>query len=347
MSSSTSKLFQPFKIGSIAELQHRVVMAPLTRNRGDSEHVHIARGVEHYAARSRVPGTLVVGEATHIAHRATGYTLHAPGIYTDAQIAGWKKITDAVHANGSYIVLQLWALGRAATPEVLAHEDASFPYVSSGDVPVPGASRAPRPLTHAEIKEYAQLYAQAAANGVQRAGFDGVEIHGANGYLIDQFLKSYTNNRTDEYGGSPEGNARFALEVVEAVVQAVGADKVGLRLSPWQSLYEPVMLDPKPTFSYLVRELAARVPDLAYLHVIEPRVQGSYDADAHDELIAFGRYFTSNPDLVERLRDDLPLTPYERSHFYTEDTAVGYNDWPRYGEDKPVPAPNTGVYVNP
>ncbi|KAI0039631.1 FMN-linked oxidoreductase [Auriscalpium vulgare] len=380
-SMSTPKLFQPYKLGSIGELKHRIVMAPVTRNRGNNKHVLVERSVEHYRARSVVPGTLIIGEATYIAQKASGYTFHVPGIWNDEQIAGWKKVVDAVHANGSYIVLQLWALGRAAIPEVLEQEDPSLPYVSAGDIQVEGVSKAPRPLTHADIKEYVQLYAQAARNGMEKAGFDGVEIHGGNGYIIDQFLKDRTNNRTDEYGGSDENKARFALEVVEAVANAVGQDKVGLRLAPWQTRFDYRLYrdDPKPTFGYLVRQVRERLPDLAYLHVIEPRIQDSFEielnetndflrelwkgktymtaggftremalehAEHTDELIGFGRAFISNPDLVERLQKNIPLTPHDRTHFYTLETEVGYNDYPRHDEDKPIPPPNENAIAS-
>ena len=153
------------------------------------------------------------------------------------------KVTDAIHANGSFIYLQLWALGRTASIEELKKEDPSFEYVSAGDVPLPRTPEQqeepprPRPLTKGEIAEYVQLYATAARNAVERAGFDGVEVHGANGFLLDQFLKETSNNRTDEYGGSPENNSRFVLEVVAAVTAAVGEERVGLRLSPWLSLF--------------------------------------------------------------------------------------------------------------
>ena len=270
---------------------------------------------------------------------------------------GLSKVTDAVHAKGSFMYLQLWALGRTASIEELKSEDTSFEYVSAGDVPLPRTAQQheepprPRPLTKAEIAEYVQLYATGARNAVERAGFDGVEIHGANGFLLDQFLKETSNNRTDEYGGSPENNSRFVLEVVEAASAAVGEDRVGLRISPWLSLFGtraffafivfmtshcgPLTAatdnpgnKPIPVFTYLVTELRRRHPNLGYLHVVEPRVQGIVDrsfenesndflrtiwsgkrwisaggftrdsamkqADEHGELIAFGRYFTSN-----------------------------------------------------
>ena len=260
---ATSKLFQPIQVGTVT-LQHRVVMAPLTRYRGNSKHTPTDLAVEHYAARASVPGTLLISEATFIAHKASGESFHVPGIWSDEQVVAWKKVcfatltstciferfliskvTDAVHAKGSFMYLQLWALGRAASVEKLKQEDPSFEYVSAGDVPLPRTPEQeqkgedaprPRPLSKAEIAEYVQIYATAARDAVERAGFDGVEIHGANGYLLDQFLKETSNNRTDEFGGSPENNSRFVLDVVAAVSAAVGEERVGLRLSPWLSL---------------------------------------------------------------------------------------------------------------
>jgi NADPH2 dehydrogenase len=344
-------------------------MAPLTRYRGNSRHTPTDLLVEHYAARGSLPGTLIISEATFIAHKASGYSFHVPGIWSDEQVAAWKKVTDAVHAKGSFMYLQLWALGRAASVEQLKKEDPSFEYVSAGDVPLPRTREQeengedaprPRPLSKAEISEYVQLYATAAREAVERAGFDGVEMHGANGHLLDQFLKETSNNRTDEYGGSPENNARFVLDVVAAVSAAVGEERVGLRLSPWSLIDNPGN-NPIPVFSYLVTELRRRHPNFGYLHVVEPRVRGILDrtvdgesndflrtiwagkrwisaggftrenaikqADEQGELIAFGRYFTSNPDLPVRLQKDIPLTPYNREVFYIEGSPVGYNDY--------------------
>ncbi|KAI0288227.1 FMN-linked oxidoreductase [Russula brevipes] len=293
---ASSKLFQPIQFGKIT-LEHRVVMAPLTRNRGNNRHIPTDHVVEHYAARASVPGSLIIGEASFIAHKASGTTSHVPGIWSDEQITAWKKVTDAVHAKGSFMYLQLWALGRVASPEQLEKEDPSFECISSGDVPLPALPTTapiaqhdgrPRSATKAEIAEYVELYATAARNAVERAGFDGVELHGANGYFIDQFLKETANNRTDEYGGSPENRARFPLEVVDAVSAAVGEERVGLRLSPWLTNFgtlpvfaNPPFLDwelmllaltsssladnpgnnPVPTFSYLVSEVRRRHPN--------------------------------------------------------------------------------------
>jgi len=370
---ATSKLFQPTQVGTVA-LQHRVVMAPVTRYRGNAKHTPTDLVVEHYAARASIPGTLIISEATYITHKASGDSFNVPGIWSDEQAAAWKKVTDAVHAKGSYMYLQLWAIGRAASVKQLKSEDPSFEYVSAGDVPLPkeplheeeygNDPPHPRPLTKGEIAEYVRLYATAARSAVQRGGFDGVEIHGANGYLLDQFLKETSNNRTDEYGGSPENNARFVLDVVAAVSEAVGEERVGLRLSPWLTIFDNPGNNPVPVFSHVVEELRRRYPNFGYLHVIEPRVRGIFDrddpaveeesnnflraiwagkpwisaggfsrdraikqADENGELIAFGRYFTSNPDLPTRLQKNIPLTPYNREVFYIPESPVGYNDY--------------------
>ncbi|KAJ7155101.1 hypothetical protein C8R46DRAFT_1116989 [Mycena filopes] len=362
--SSNSKLFEPVKVGNV-ELQHRVVLAPLTRYKSDASHVpYLPLVSDYYAQRASKPGTLLITEATFIAARAGGYP-HIPGIWSPAQIKAWKSVTDAVHAKGSFIFMQLWALGRAADPEQLKSEDPSFPYVSASDVPLKGHNGTPRPLTVPEIKEYVALYAQAAKNAIE-AGFDGVEAHTANGYLPDQFLQDTSNKRTDEYGGSVENRARFTLEIIDAIVAAIGASRTSLRLSPWSPFQEMGMADPLPTFSYVVAQLASRHPDLAYLHLVEPRIDGNIERNdtvgAHEsneplralwvprpliraggftredalkvaesgDLIAFGRYYISNPDLPVRLERDVPLNAYDRKTFYLigENTPRGYTDQP-------------------
>ncbi|KAJ7106665.1 hypothetical protein C8R44DRAFT_843125 [Mycena epipterygia] len=346
------KLFEPLTVGTAA-LQHRAVLAPLTRYKASTEH--------YYTQRANKPGTLLITEATFIAARAGGYS-HIPGIWSAEQIAAWKVITKSVHAKGSFIFMQLWALGRAASPQHLTTEDPSFPYVSASDVQLTGQDQPPRPLTVPEIKEYAGLYAQAAKNAID-AGCDGVEIHSANGYLLDQFLQDVSNKRTDEYGGSIENRARFVLEVVDAVVAAIGAEKTAIRFSPWSPFQDMGMADPLPTFSYVIAQLAARYPDLAYIHLVEPRIngnatrdevgvhetndtlralwaprpviraggftrEGAIEAAESGDLIAFGRLYISNPDLPERLEKNIPRTAYERSTFYIigEDSPRGYTD---------------------
>ncbi|KAL0573576.1 hypothetical protein V5O48_008372, partial [Marasmius crinis-equi] len=279
----TSKLFQPIRIGDI-QLSHRVVLAPLTRLRADAKHIPLVPLVkEYYSQRATEPGTLLISEGTVIQQRAGGYA-NVPGLWLDEQIDAWKEIVEAVHEKKSYIFLQLWAFGRAADPDVLHSEDPSYPYISASDIPMLSgtpsqAQSTPRPLTLEEIKEYMEYYATAAKNAVHKAGFDGVEIHGANGYLIEQFLKESSNSRTDSYGGSPENRARFALEVVDAVVDAVGPGKTGLRLSPWNTGFDIGAQDPIPTYSYLVKELKKAHPTLAYIHVVDPRVDGITDIE--------------------------------------------------------------------
>ncbi|KAK1232843.1 hypothetical protein PQX77_004009 [Marasmius sp. AFHP31] len=363
MPASTSRLFQPVNLGDLV-LSHRVVLAPLTRWRADMNHVpHVPIVKEYYSQRGSKPRTLLISEATFIHPRAGGY-IHIPGIWSDAQIAAWKEIVNGVHEKGSYIYLQLWALGRAADPEQLQSEDPSYAYVSASDVQFSERRVSPRPLTVEEIENYAQYYGEAAKNAIHKAGFDGVEVHGANGYLIEQFLKEASNRRTDAYGGSPENRARFALEMVDAVVKAV----------------ETTDKDPIPTYSHLVKELKKAHPTLSYIHVVDPRVDGIADVDPGDrsnefireiwtkgpggneaedgrrlisagnynvqsgteladtkgDLVAFGRWFISNPDLPYRLQHDIPLTPYNRSTFALLGSLepIGYTDYPFARRDK-------------
>jgi len=355
-----SRLFEPLKVGSVT-LQHRLVMAPLTRFRADDAHVQLSFVPTYYAQRAAVPGTLLITEATFISHRAGGYP-NVPGIWSDAQIAAWRKVTDAVHAKGSFIYCQLWALGRTANPDCAKAE--GIEVVSSSPNPIDSSHLVPKEMTHEEIKQFIGDYAQAARNAVEGAGFDGVEIHGANGYLIDQFLQDTCNRRTDSYGGSVENRSRFALEVTQAVVDAVGADKVGIRLSPFSTFQGMKMDDPIPQFTHVITKL--KDFKLAYLHVVESRVSGNADIEStakidfavdawagtspvlvaggfrpdsakravdeeytdKDIAIVFGRYFISNPDLPFRIRQGIPLNPYDRETFYLPKSEKGYTDYP-------------------
>ncbi|KAI0319173.1 NADH:flavin oxidoreductase/NADH oxidase [Amylostereum chailletii] len=358
MTVSNPLLFQPFQLGEIT-LQHRVVMAPLTRVRANASHVQGDLNRIYYEQRAHTPGTLIVTEATVIAPEGGGYS-NVPGIWTEEQIAGWKPIVDIVHAKGCYIYSQLWAIGRAAVPDVLKADGVD--YTSVSDLPLPGSDHPPRPLTKAELKRVAELFSVAAKNAVERAGFDGVEIHSANGYLLDSFLQTNSNNRTDEYGGSIENRIRFPLEVIDAVAKAVGEKKVAVRISPWSTYQGMRMPDPIPTFSAYVTRIRDTWPQLAYLHVVEPRVSGNDDAEAAagedndfireiwgsrplilaggfkrqsgletaektGALIVYGRLFVANPDLVHRLRNDLPLNKANRDTFYTPGPE-GYIDYP-------------------
>ncbi|KAJ2920730.1 hypothetical protein H1R20_g16366, partial [Candolleomyces eurysporus] len=351
-----ASLFSPVKVGNV-HLEHRVVLAPLTRMRASSgDHVPLPSMVkEYYSQRSLVPGTLLITEATFIAREAGGMPL-VPGIWSSEQIQAWKEITSAVHANRSFIFLQLWALGRTARPDLLAKEG-GYECVAPSSIPLSDRSAdtpAPRSLTVAEIDKYVELYAQAARNAVD-AGFDGVEVHGANGYLVDQFLQDVSNTRTDEYGGSIENRSRFGLRVMDAIANAIGEERTAIRLSPWARYQDMKMKEPVPQFSHFVSTLASSHPNLAYLHVTEaPPVEERLDVkdlaeipeESNDflrkiwsprpfiscagytrqtaldvskskgDLIAFGRPFISNPDLPFRLKHDIPLAKYYELTFY-------------------------------
>lgn len=359
---SPTTLFTPLSVGPLS-LKHRVVMAPLTRFRADSAHVHTQLAVEYYSQRASTPGTLLITEATFISVHAGG-DAHVPGIYNAAQIAAWKRVTDAVHAKGSYIVCQLWALGRAATPAIVRQETGSEEaYVSSSAVPMDAGGEVPRPLSDEEIWGYVGDYAQAAKNAME-AGFDGVEIHGANGYLIDQFTQDVCNKREDAWGGSVEKRSRFGLEVAKAVVEAVGKERVGFRLSPFSTFQGMKVADPIEQFSHLIEGL--KELGLVYLHLVESRVSGNADIETTEKvdfalkiwgetspvllaggfqpgsakravedeytgqnvLIVFGRHFISNPDLPFRIEKEIPLTKYNRDTFYKAESPDGYIDYP-------------------
>lgn len=359
-SAASSKLFEPVQIGK-NKLAHRIALAPLTRFRCDADHVPLDMVNEYYNQRAQVPGTLLITEATILAPQAAGYP-GVPHIHSKEQIAAWKKITDSVHAKGSFIYCQIWALGRAADPSYLKAQGRDV--ISSGDLPFEGGAK-PRALSEDEIKEFIQLYAQAAKNAIE-AGFDGVEIHGANGYLIDQFTQNTCNNRTDSWGGSVENRCRFAIEVTKAVVAAVGKERTSIRLSPYSSFQGMKMekKDLEETFTYLVGELKKQ--ELVYLHMTEARIDGNADhPDTTDNLnwlikiwdhtspivvaggytgesavkalneqykdydvvIAFGRYFISNPDLVKRVQEGKEFRPYDRNLFYNAGEAKGYTEY--------------------
>ncbi|KAH9942532.1 NADH:flavin oxidoreductase/NADH oxidase [Epithele typhae] len=357
LKASTSALFQPIRIGDIT-LAHRVVLAPMTRYRNDDAHVPTDLMVKMYEQRASVPGTLLITEAT-IVHEKAGGQPNAPAIYGDAQVAAWKKIVDAVHAKGSHIYLQLWSLGRTARPDLFNKEFPDYPYVAPSPIALKEhAEHAPRALT---IKEYVQWYGQAAKNAVEGAGFDGVEVHGANGYLVDQFLQDVLNTRTDEYGGSIENRARFALEVMDTIVGAVGESKAAIRLSPWSTYQDMRMEDPVPQFTYLVDQFKQRFPKLAYLHVVAPSAlenvgpknpsqvnfirdlwaprhmisTGGYDresgvkiAEETGQIIDYGMSFLANPDLPFRLKKNLALNAPDYSMLFTAKTAEGYTTYP-------------------
>jgi NADPH2 dehydrogenase len=360
--SSSSALFAPLKIGTMT-LQNRLVMAPLTRFRADDTNVPLPFVAEYYAQRASVPGTLLITEATFIAPQAAGYP-NVPGIWNADQIKAWKGVTAAVHEKGSFIFMQLWALGRVANAKVLkGMPGGPFAVRGASAIPEKEGGTVPSPLSESEITDFVGLYAQAARNAVE-AGFDGVEIHGANGYLIDQFLQDVTNQRTDGYGGSVEKRSRFGLEVARAVVDAVGAERVGIRMSPFSSFQGMKMREPVPQFRHFITGL--KELKLAYIHVVESRISGNAETETTEKIdfaveawgktspvliaggfhsdsalravdeeykgedvaIVFGRYFISNPDLVWRIKNGAELVGYDRDTFYKAKSQDGYTDYP-------------------
>ncbi|KAL7420639.1 hypothetical protein Q5752_004590 [Cryptotrichosporon argae] len=362
MTGTEPALFTPIKAGAF-DLAHRVVLAPLTRFRADEHGVPKHELVAEYYAQRATKGGLLISEATFIAQEAGGYKF-APGIYSKDQIASWKKVTDAVHAKGGYIVCQLWALGRVADPaQVETVWGASDkPDLQEGQ----DASSAPKitPLSEADIQRFIGHYRQAALNAVE-AGFDGVEIHGANGYL-----QTNSNTRTDQYGGSLENRMRFPRAALAAVVEAIGASRVGIRLSPFSPFQGMRMEDPLATFVPWAQTIVGDHPEIAYLHSVEPRIKGNDDvntasddpshtnapirdvarskgvafiaaggfkakqaiehAEETGDLVAFGRYFISNPDLPRRLEHGYPLEDYDRNLFYNAGEAKGYVTYTPY-----------------
>ena len=367
-----SSLFSPLQIGPY-HLKHRVAMAPLTRMRAEKPSLSPRPlNVEYYAQRA-TPGGLIIAEASPV--MATGFgSPGVPGIYTEQQIAGWRKVVDAVHAKGGIIFLQLWHVGRVSHSSfqpggVLPVAPSAVPIADLKTGTADGKAvpyETPRALETGEIPGVIDAYRQAADNAL-KAGFDGVEVHGANGYLIEQFLQSHTNLRTDQYGGSIENRVRFLMEVTKAVVEVWGANRVGVRLSPYGVANGSGEPDPMPLYKYAVEALNPL--GLAYLHFIEPRSSGAGRAevnhqnvpsamvlfrpiwkgvlitaggftgetanaaiaDGHADAIAFGRIFISNPDLPRRLQHGYPLTPYNRATFYGGE-AAGYTDYPVHDE---------------
>ncbi|KAH6676974.1 NADPH dehydrogenase [Plectosphaerella plurivora] len=364
MSASTSKLFEPIKLGRI-QLKHRVALAPLTRIRNDENHVALPMKQKYYADRGSVPGTLVIAEATGIATGQEG-AQGLPSFVTDAQVASWKKVISAVHDNGSFWFQQLWDQGRAADPEYTASRGGK--YKSSSAVQLDGKDVAPEEATEEDIQQVIKDYTETAKR-VIAAGGDGVEIHGAHGYLLDQFLSDKVNQRTDKWGGSIENRARLVLEVVRSVSAAIGADRVGLRLSPYASFQGAEKSDFKELNLYILEQLKTTLDTpLAYLSLVEAVgdpakffesednrtldflleawnnfspviVAGGYTpesaqkaVDDHyakwDVIIAFGRLFLANPDLVFRIQHGIELNQYNRSTFYLPASEEGYNDYP-------------------
>jgi N-ethylmaleimide reductase len=360
--STATKLFEPFKLGPIT-LPNRLVMAPLTRNRAVAGLVPSPLAIEYYGQRASAG--LLVTEASQVSQQGQGYQ-DTPGIYSKEQVAGWRKVTDRVHERGGRIFIQIWHVGR------ISHTSLQ----PNGGAPVgPSAIRAkgktfvnnaftdisePRALALAEIPGIIEDFKRGTANALA-AGFDGVEIHGANGYLLDQFAKDGSNKRTDGYGGSIENRAKLMLEVAKVVAAEAGAERTGIRISPVTPANDVSDSNPQPLFDYIVDHLNAL--KLVYIHVIEgatggprdiapfdyaslrKRFKGAYVANnGYDfelatkvlaanaaDLIAFGKPFIANPDLVERLKRGAPLNVPDKATFYGGD-AKGYTDYPALNE---------------
>ncbi len=352
-------LFQPLRLGVI-EAPNRIFMSPLTRARA-TDRVPNELMARYYVQRASAG--LIITEATAISEQGYGW-VGTPGIYTDEQVAGWRRVTEAVHDAGGRIILQLWHMGRISHPTFLGGElpVAPSPLAAEGEAHTPSGKQSyvvPRELPVEGIAEIVKDYA-AATQRARDAGFDGVEIHGANGYLIDQFLRDSSNHRSDQYGGSIENRTRFLVEVVQAVAAAWAPDRTGVRISPTMNEKSMEDRDPVSLFTHVARVLSAF--GLAYLHVAEPirpgrlfnpnaprvtpHIRKAYDGvlmvnggyqkqdaieairDGQADAVAFGQAFLANPDLVTRFARDAPLNTADPSTFYTHGEE-GYIDYPR------------------
>lgn len=355
-------LLQPYHTTAL-QLNNRLVMAPLTRRRAGAGEVPGPMNAEYYAQRSSAG--LIIAEATQISPQGVGY-MHTPGIYSKAQIEGWKLVTEAVHSEGGSIFLQLWHVGRVS--HSLLQPGNSLPVSASaisggGYMTTPKGKmpmEVPRALRLDEIPGIVENYRMAAANALA-AGFDGVEIHAANSYLLDQFMHTSSNNRTDEYGGSIENRCRLTLEVTDAVCAEIGAKRTGIRLAPSNIRYGMDDKDPTALFGYVVSELDKR--GLAYVHLVEPLdsleqhphmiqnvarhfrkiysgtliTAGDYTPESAEaaleegiaDLVAFGRLFISNPDLPARIQHNAPIVPANPDTFYNPgpEGYVDYEAW--------------------
>ncbi|UGQ48270.1 alkene reductase [Massilia endophytica] len=347
-----ANLFDPLTVGAIT-LKNRVVMAPLTRSRAIGKgRVPNALMAEYYAQRASAG--LILSEATSVTPQGVGYE-NTPGIWSDEQVEGWKLITEAVHAKGGKIFLQLWHVGRISDPSLLNGDKPVAPsaVTPKGNVSLLRPVRPyvePRALALAEIPGVVAAYRKGAENA-KKAGFDGVEIHGANGYLLDQFLQDSTNQRSDAYGGSIENRARLMLEVTDAVIEVWGADRVGMHLAPRRDSHDMGDSTPAETFGYVARELGKRkiafiaareaVGDDSLGPLLKEAFGGIYIAnekftleqaqqalaDGRADAIAWGKDFIANPDLPERLQQGAPLNP-QRSEYFYGGGAQGYTDYP-------------------
>jgi N-ethylmaleimide reductase len=368
------KLFTPIQVGAVT-LLHRVVMAPLTRSRSEQPGDIPGNLMLEYYTQRASEGGLIISEATAISIAGRGW-FGAPGMYSDAQVAGWKKITSAVHAKGGHMFSQLWHTGRSSHVDMTNGATPVAPSVvsdywldSKPSISTPSGWAKPSPHRALDIKEIPGIVEdyRKAAERAKAAGFDGVELHAANGYLPDQFLQDGSNKRTDAYGGSVENRSHFLLEVVEAMVSVWGGNRVAVRIAPggtWNSMSDS---NPTALFNYLAEQLNRF--GLAYLHIIEPRIKGNvlvaegqapvataqlrkifkgkiiaaggFEPDTAEaivdksdaDLVAFGRHFLANPDLPKRIKLGLPLNAYDRATFYTFDFH-GYTDYPFYDQQR-------------
>jgi len=357
-------LITPYRLGSFS-LSHRVVLAPLTRQRS-YKCMPQPHAIIYYSQRTS-PGGLLIAEATCASDSAQGYP-NTPGIWTEEQVEAWKPIVNGVHEKGGVFFCQIWHSGRASHVDFQPNGQAPVSSTDrkiSGQIVLPNGKdladySPPRALKIEEIPQIVNDFRLAARNAI-KAGFDGVEIHGAHGYLLDQFMKDNINNRTDEYGGTLENRCRFSLEVVEAVANEIGAERVGIRLSPFTQFLESSDSDPEALGLYMAEALNKY--NILYAHYVEPRldltsfelvatdkslfpmrrafkgsflVAGGYDREDGNEAIAsgkadlvvYGRIFISNPDLPRRFELNAPLNKYDRDTFYGPDPVVGYTDYP-------------------
>ncbi|GME80303.1 unnamed protein product [Ambrosiozyma monospora] len=377
-----TNLFKPIKVGSI-ELQNRLAFAPTTRFRNTDDFIATNLIKKHYTDRAENNGGLLITEATFVSPQAGLYP-NGPMIQTNQQAEAWKQVVDAVHSKGTCIAMQLWHLGRAANAKTL--KEHGVPYLAPSaeyfdkdrkKVAIESENEL-REFTIDEVNQIIEDFKQGAINAIDVSGFDFVEIHSAHMYTLAQFIDIASNHRTDEYGGSIENRTRLALEVVDALIDAVGADKVGIRISPYATFQggsgaESKLMHPIAQYAYLYSELERRGREgkrLAYVHSVEPRVALGVDVEDSPEystewvrqiwkgvliraggylhqpnyeklirdvslddrtLIGVSRYYTSNPDLVHRLKNGLELTKYDRNTFYTGGN-YGYNTWGKYGE---------------
>ena len=360
-SNPKTALFQPLRLGDI-ELANRMVMAPLTRNRAEAGNVPGNMTIEYYAQRASLG--LLIAEATQVSAQAQGY-IATPGLHTPEQIAGWRKVTDEVHARGGKIFVQLWHTGRMSHTAFQPGENAPVApsaIAAKAKTYIPGAgyvdTSTPRALETAEIAGIVDDFRTAARHAIE-AGFDGVEVHGAHGYLIDAFLRDGSNHRSDAYGGSIENRARFLVEVMAAVIGEIGASKVGIRISPVSPVNDSNESQPQPLFEHVVRELEKLHP--VYIHVVEGATGGPRDiapfdyealrklysgvwmlnngytqdmaqdavASGRADLISFGRLVITNPDLPRRFKENAPLNEmFPDAPLYGGQGPHGYTDYP-------------------